>query len=118
MKILKLVLLSLLMMPVSLSAAEDKNDCFILSSPPDYTLMSLYTADSVWQSISVVSGADYKYTSFGDAYKAFYGNLEKAIIQNCKKHGYHGVANLKIQHSVTEKQYNFTAVFDYWKYKK
>jgi hypothetical protein len=100
----------------SFSNTEEKK-CFILSSPPNYENMNLITVESLWQDIPVVQGKEFKYVSFRDAYKTFYNNAIKSIKDTCRENNVDGAVNFKINHSVRDKWYYFSATYDVWRFK-
>jgi len=114
MKVLVAILAGSLLSTVA-NAADKGKQCNMFTSPPDYKTMTLIVGDGVWQNIPIVDGKTYKYTGFTDAYNEFYSNVKKEIQDGCNKIDTKGVVNLKINFTTTDKQYLFSAQYDYYK---
>ncbi|QOP45660.1 hypothetical protein [Sulfurimonas paralvinellae] len=88
-------------------------DCNIMTSPIDLSRMTFAGSSYYLQTIPIVAGKTFKYTSFFDAYQEFEKNTRKWFKDTiCKEKGLDGVANYKIQWQQTDKMYYFTATFD------
>lgn len=109
------VILTVSMFSTVATAADKSKQCNMFTSQPDYKTMTLMVGDGIWQNIPIVDGTTFKYTSFSDAYKEFYSDVEKSIKKNCDKYDTKGVVNLKINFATTDKQYLFSAQYDYYK---
>lgn len=109
------VILAILLFSTIANAADKSKQCNMFTSQPDYKTMTLMVGDGVWQNIAIVDGKTFKYTSFADAYEEFYSNVQKSIQKNCDRYDTKGVVNLKINFATTDKQYLFSAQYDYYK---
>ena len=94
-------------------------ECAIFTSPVDFSVMrggysTWYTSTQPIVNIK----KNYKFTSFGDAYKEFDEHVRKEIKEIiCEKQKWSGAANYKIVWQQTERSYQFTATFDTFAYK-
>jgi hypothetical protein len=121
MRKISLVLFVIFFISTVCFSAQEKKDTpiRIITSPPNYSVMELVGSDSVFQHIPIAggSGPNFRYMSFEDAYKIFYENATRSIIERCKNSGYAGACNLRINVSVNDKWYYFYATFDLFKHK-
>ena len=97
------------------NAAGIEKQCNMFTSQPNYSTMTLVVGDAVWENIPIVNGTTYKYTGFADAYTEFFNDVKSKIHASCDKYDVKGVVNLKINFAVTDKQYCFSAQYDYYK---
>lgn len=112
---MKKILLTLCFL-VSFSFASD---CQIITSPLDTKSMTF--GYSNWQGliVPIVDGETFKYTDFLTAYERFDNSVRQNIKEAvCKKSGWDGVVNYKIQWQQTDKKYNMIATYDAFAYKK
>ena len=88
--------------------------CKMMTSPLDVKTMRLGYTNWQTQVIPIVDINDnFKYKSFVDAYSEFDTSVTKSIKETvCKKNGWNGVANYKIEWQQTEKTYVFVATYD------
>lgn len=111
---MKKIILGLICL-VSFSFAEK---CEIMTSPIDLNKMRVGFSTWQGQTIPIVDGKTFKYTDFLDAYSEFYNNMEKKANETiCKKNGWDGIANFKIEWQQTDKIYNFILTGDVFTYK-
>lgn len=94
------------------------NECKIITSPLDLNNMSFGYSSWQGQTQPIVNGETFKYTGFLTAYQDFDKYVNKQIQDIvCKKNGWNGVVNYKIQWQQTDKMYNFIATYDTFSYK-
>ena len=101
-----------------LSSVVFAKDCLIVTSSKINKQVNLGGSSWNVRTTAIVSGKDYKYTSFADAYSDADKEIKAYIKENiCKKNGWNGVLNYELKWQVTEKTYNFVATYDYFEYK-
>ncbi len=106
---LKLLLVSFVIFGENSFAQE----CKIMTSLIDLSKMTFGYSSYYIQTVPIVTGKTYKYTSFFDAYQDFDTSAKQSIRDSaCKKNKWDGVVNYNIQWQQTDKMYNFTATFD------
>ena len=88
-------------------------ECKIMTSPLDMKTMRLGYTNWQTQVTPIVNTTTFKYKSFVDAYSEFDASVSKSIKKTvCKKNGWSGVANYKIEWQQTDKTYIFVATYD------
>ena len=88
-------------------------ECKIMTSPLDTKTMRLGYTNWQTQVTPIVNTKDFKYKSFVDAYSEFDASVSKSVKETvCKKNGWTGVANYKIEWQQTDKTYIFVATYD------
>lgn len=116
MKLLKKLLVGSLILGLSVSSLTA--GCEILTSPVDRSLLKETRASWQGQRVPIYVLKTKKYTDFLTAYKEFNADMTKMFKDSlCKKNGWSGVANYKIEWDIGDKQYNFIATYDMIDYK-
>jgi len=96
-----------------LSTSIHAQECTIMTSPIDLSKMRFGYSSWYVQTAPIVSGKDFKFTSFVDAYSDFDKKFTQYIQETvCEKGKWDGVANYKITWQQTKNSYNFVGTYD------